>query len=146
METRGMAVFASASRCASGRGRPARPLVEWALVRSSANSARRDVPRADGTSRPGGRRERVAGGYVVRGQKMLTSRALHSDLMLLLVRTTPLEAVARKTEGLSVLLVELRAPGIVIRPIRTMLNHATTEVFFDGVEVPASALVGEEGK
>jgi acyl-CoA dehydrogenase len=90
--------------------------------------------------------ERVGGGYVVRGQKLWTSRALHSDLMLLLARTTPADEVARKTEGLSVFLVDLRSPGIEIRPVRTMMNHATTEVFFDAVEVPASALVGEEGK
>jgi acyl-CoA dehydrogenase len=92
--------------------------------------------------------ERIDGGYVIRGQKIWTSRALYSDLMLLLARTTPLEQVERKTEGLSVFLVDMRAAGdrLTIRPIKTMMNHATTEVFFDGVEVPASALVGEEGK
>jgi acyl-CoA dehydrogenase len=92
--------------------------------------------------------ERVDGGYVIRGQKIWTSRALHSDLMLLLARTTPLEQVERKTEGLSTFIVDMKAAGeaLQIRPIRTMMNHATTEVFLDGVQVPADALVGEEGK
>jgi acyl-CoA dehydrogenase len=92
--------------------------------------------------------ERVDDGYVIRGQKIWTSRALHSDLMLLLARTTPLDQVERKTDGLSVFLLDMKAAGdrLDIRPIRTMMNHATTEVFFDSVEVPADALVGEEGK
>jgi acyl-CoA dehydrogenase len=91
--------------------------------------------------------ERVDGGYVIRGQKIWTSRALHSDLMLLLARTTPLEEVERRSDGLSVFLVDMREAGdrLEIRPIRTMINHATTEVFLDGVEVPDDALVGEEG-
>src|SRR5499427_5630600 len=87
--------------------------------------------------------------YVVNGQKIWISRAEHSDLMLLLARTTPLEQVKKRTEGLSVLLVDLRETsghGLTIRPIRTMMNHATTEVFFDGVEVPADNLIGEEGQ
>jgi acyl-CoA dehydrogenase len=85
--------------------------------------------------------------YVVNGQKIWTSRAEHSDLMLLLARTTPREQVKRRTEGLSVFLVDMRtAKGLTIRPIRTMMNHATTEVFFDQMEVPAENLVGEEGK
>ncbi|MEP9349204.1 acyl-CoA dehydrogenase family protein [Xanthobacter sp. KR7-225] len=87
--------------------------------------------------------------YVVNGQKIWTSRAEHSDLMLLLARTTPREAVAKKTDGLSVFLLDMRAAqteGLTIRPIRTMMNHATTEVFFDNVKVPAENLVGEEGK
>jgi acyl-CoA dehydrogenase len=94
------------------------------------------------------RAERVDGGYVIRGQKIWTSRALHSDLMLLLARTTPLEEVEKRTEGLSVFVVDLRAAGakLEIRPVKTMMNHATTEVFLDGVEVPANALVGEEGQ
>ena len=94
------------------------------------------------------RAERVDGGYVIRGQKIWTSRALHSDLMLLLARTTPLEEVEKRTEGLSVFVVDMQAAGakIDIRPIKTMMNHATTEVFLDGVEVPAEALVGEEGQ
>ena len=96
------------------------------------------------------RAERVDGGYVVHGQKIWTSRALHSDLMLLLARTTPLDQVEKRTEGLSTFLVDMKqalADGtMTIRPIRTLMNHATTEIFFDGVEVPADALVGEEGK
>jgi len=94
--------------------------------------------------------ERVEGGYVMRGQKLWTSRALQSDLMLLLARTTPLEQVERKTEGLSTFILDMReadtAGTMTIRPIRTLMNHATTEIFLDGVEVPAGALVGEEGK
>ena len=94
------------------------------------------------------RAERMDGGYVIRGQKIWTSRALHSDLMLLLARTTPLEEVEKRTEGLSVFVVDLKAAGtrLEIRPIKTMMNHATTEVFLDGVEVPAEGLVGEEGQ
>ena len=84
--------------------------------------------------------------YVVNGQKIWTSRAEHSDLMLLLARTTPREEAASKTDGLSVLLVDMTSPGITIRPIETMMNHATTEVFFDNLRVPAANLVGEEGK
>jgi acyl-CoA dehydrogenase len=90
---------------------------------------------------------RVTGKYVVKGQKIWISRAEHSDLMLLIARTTPLEQVKKRSEGLSVLLLDLRnAPGLTIRPVRTMMNHATTEVFFDDVEVPAENLVGEEGQ
>jgi alkylation response protein AidB-like acyl-CoA dehydrogenase len=87
--------------------------------------------------------------YVVNGQKIWTSRAEHSDLMLLLARTTPRDEVAKKTDGMSVFLVEMQAAlgrGLAIRPIRTMINHATTEVFFDNLEVPARNLVGEEGR
>ncbi|GIX12991.1 MAG: acyl-CoA dehydrogenase [Paracoccaceae bacterium] len=87
--------------------------------------------------------------YIINGQKIWTSRAEHSDLMLLLARTTPREAVARRTDGLSVFLVDMRAArghGLTIRPIRTMMNHATTEVFFDNLEVPARNLIGEEGQ
>jgi len=87
--------------------------------------------------------------YVVNGQKVWTSRAEHSDLMLLLARTTPKGEAAKKTEGLSVFLVDMRAAlghGLEIRPIRTMINHATTEVFFDNLEIPAENLIGEEGK
>src|SRR3954470_3697250 len=93
--------------------------------------------------------ERTAGGFLVRGQKIWTSRALHSDLMLLLARTTPLDQVERRTHGLSTFIVDLRAATaagtLTIRPIKTMMNHATTEVFLDGVELPADALVGAEG-
>jgi alkylation response protein AidB-like acyl-CoA dehydrogenase len=85
--------------------------------------------------------------YVINGQKIWTSRAEHSDLMLLLARTTPREQVKKKTEGLSVFLIDMReAAGLTIRPIRTMMNHATTEVFFDNVRVPAENLIGEEGR
>ncbi|AOF92417.1 acyl-CoA dehydrogenase family protein [Sinorhizobium sp. RAC02] len=87
--------------------------------------------------------------YVVNGQKIWTSRAEHSDLMLLLARTTPLKEGMKKTDGLSVLLVDMRKAkdhGLTIRPIRTMMNHATTEVFFDNLRVPAENLIGEEGK
>jgi acyl-CoA dehydrogenase len=94
--------------------------------------------------------ERTDGGYVVRGQKLWTSRALYSDFMLLLARTTPLDRVERKTEGLSTFIVDMRAAReagtMTIRPIRTLMNHASTEIFLDGVEVPSDALVGEEGK
>ena len=87
--------------------------------------------------------------YIVRGQKVWISRAEYSDLLLLVVRTTPIEEVKKRTDGLSILLVDLRGAvgrGLTIRPIRTMMNHATTELFFDDLEVPADALVGEEGK
>ncbi len=87
--------------------------------------------------------------YVVNGQKIWISRAGHSDLMLLVARTTPLEEVKKRTEGLSTLLVDMRQAaghGLTIRPIRTMMNHATTEIFFDDLEVPAENLVGEEGQ
>ncbi|MDJ0935442.1 MAG: acyl-CoA dehydrogenase family protein, partial [Kiloniellales bacterium] len=85
--------------------------------------------------------------YVVNGQKVWTSRAEHSDLMLLLARTTPKDKVQKKGEGLSVFLVDLRATeGIEIRPIPTMINHATTEVFLSDVHVPAESLIGEEGQ
>ncbi|MFC0589289.1 acyl-CoA dehydrogenase family protein [Novosphingobium aquiterrae] len=87
--------------------------------------------------------------YVVNGQKIWTSRAEHSDLMLLLARTTAREAVKSKTEGLSIFLVDMRKAvgnGLTIKPIRTMMNHSTTEVFFDDLRIPASSLIGEEGK
>ena len=87
-------------------------------------------------------------GYVVNGQKIWTSRAEHSDLMLLLARTTPKEEVEKRTGGLSVFIVDMRAArgsGLEIKPIRTMINHSTTEVFFDNLRIPADSLVGEEG-
>jgi len=85
--------------------------------------------------------------YVVNGQKIWTSRAEHSDLMLLLARTASREQVKSRTDGLSVFLVDIRTvEGLTIRPIRTMMNHATTEVFFDNMKVPADSLIGEEGK
>ncbi|TDT99672.1 acyl-CoA dehydrogenase/hypothetical protein [Azorhizobium sp. AG788] len=87
--------------------------------------------------------------YVVNGQKVWTSRAEHSDLMLLLARTTPRDQVQKRTDGLSVFIVDMREAkgnGLTIRPIRAMMNHSTTEVFFDNMKVPAENLVGEEGK
>jgi len=87
--------------------------------------------------------------YIVNGQKVWTSRAEHSDLMILLARTTQKDQVTKKTEGLSVFLVDMKqalGKGLTIRPIRTMLNHATTEIFLDDLEVPAENLIGEEGK
>ena len=87
--------------------------------------------------------------YVVNGQKIWTSRAQYSDLMMLLARTTPKEQVAKRTDGLSVFILDMREAlkaGMTIRPIRTMMNHSTTEVFFDNVRVPAENLIGELGK
>ena len=87
--------------------------------------------------------------YVINGQKIWTSRAEHSDLMLLLARTTPRDQVEKKTEGLSMFLVDMQQAvgnGMEIKPIRTMMNHSSCEVFFDDLRIPASALVGEEGK
>jgi acyl-CoA dehydrogenase len=85
--------------------------------------------------------------YVVNGQKIFISRVLQSDLMLLLARTTPLADVARKTDGLSVFLVDIRqARGLEVRPLRVMMNHSTNALFFDNMEVPAAGLIGEEGK
>jgi acyl-CoA dehydrogenase len=87
--------------------------------------------------------------YIVNGQKVWISRVLFSDLMLLLARTTPLEAVKRKSDGLSVFLVDLRTAigkGLSVTPIRNMVNHQTNELFFDNLEVPAENLIGEEGK
>ena len=88
--------------------------------------------------------------YIVNGQKIWTSRAEYSDLMILLARTTPKEQAAKRTDGLSVFLVDMqeakKAGGLTIRPIRTMMNHSTTEVFFDNLKVPADNLIGEEGK
>jgi acyl-CoA dehydrogenase len=85
--------------------------------------------------------------YVVNGQKIFISRVLQSDLMLLLARTTPLADVARKTDGLSVFLVDIRqARGLEVRPLRVMMNHSTNALFFDNMEVPATGLIGEEGK
>ena len=87
--------------------------------------------------------------YVVNGQKVWTSRALHSDLMLLLARTTPLEEIKKKSDGLSVFLIDIRdaiGKGLEIRPLKAMVNHHATEVFFDNLRIPADSLIGEEGK
>ncbi len=87
--------------------------------------------------------------YVVSGQKVWISRIQHSDLMVLLARTTPRDQVAKKTDGLSIFLVDLDKAignGMEVRPIRNMVNHETNEVFFDGLELPADSLIGEEGK
>jgi acyl-CoA dehydrogenase len=92
--------------------------------------------------------ERCGDRYIVNGQKVWISRVQHSDLMLLLARTTPLAEVTRKTEGLSVFLVDLRGkrPGLTLRPIANMVNHETNEVFFDNFEIPAENLIGDEGR
>src|SRR5215469_12157622 len=95
------------------------------------------------------RAERSGDKYIVSGQKVWTSRALHSDLMLLLARTTPLADVRKKSEGLSVFIVDIKSAlgrGLEIRPLPAMINHNTTEVFFDRMEVPAENLIGEEGQ
>jgi acyl-CoA dehydrogenase len=87
--------------------------------------------------------------YVVNGQKVWISRVRHSDLMILLARTTPLAEVSRKSEGLSIFLVDLRTAvgkGLSLKPIRNMVNHETNELFFDNLELPAESLIGEEGK
>ena len=87
--------------------------------------------------------------YIVNGQKVWTSRALHSDLMLLLARTTPLEDIKKKSDGLSVFLIDIRdaiGKGLDIRPLKAMVNHHATEVFFDNLRIPADSLIGQEGK
>jgi len=93
--------------------------------------------------------QREDGHYVVNGQKIWTSRAEYSDLMLLLARTTPKHQADKRTDGLSVFILDMRTAkeaGLTVRPIRTMMNHSTTEVFFDNVRIPAENLIGEEGK
>ena len=92
---------------------------------------------------------RVGGVYRVSGQKVFISRTEHSDLMLLLARTTPREEAEKPTDGMSVLLVDLRdavGKGLTIKPLATMMNHSSTELYFDDLEVPAESLIGEEGK
>ena len=87
--------------------------------------------------------------YVINGQKVWTSRALHSDLMLLLARTTPVDEVRKKSDGLSVFLIDIReaiGKGLDIKPLKAMVNHHATEVFFDNLRIPADSLIGEEGK
>jgi acyl-CoA dehydrogenase len=136
---------ATARRRRSGPGCPASPR-ETCGSRPSAVTE--PTSGTDTTSlRTTARRE--GDRYIVNGQKLWTSRAEHSDLMVLLARTSPKEETARKTEGLSVFIVDMREAsgnGMTIRPIRTMMNHATTEIFFDNLSVPAENLIGEEGK
>jgi acyl-CoA dehydrogenase len=101
------------------------------------------------TTRIRTRAVRAGDEYVINGSKVFISRTEHSDLMVLLVRTTPREDCAKRTDGMSVLLIDMRAAvgkGLTITPIRTMMNHATTELFFDDLRVPVSSLLGEEGK
>ncbi len=99
------------------------------------------------TTRIRTRAERVTEGWRINGQKIWTSRALYSDLMILLARTTPFEDVDKKTDGLSVFIFDMRdLQGLTIKPIATMMNHNTTEVFFDDVVIPADSLIGEEGR
>ena len=101
------------------------------------------------TTRLKTRAERAGDSYIVNGQKVWTSRALHSDLMLLLARTTPLDAVTRISEGLSVFVVDIKSSlghGLEIKPLPAMINHNTTEVFFDSLRVPAENLIGQEGQ
>jgi acyl-CoA dehydrogenase len=84
--------------------------------------------------------------YVINGQKVWTSRLQHSELMILLARTTPLSGVAKKSEGMSIFLVETKSKGLEAKPIRNMVNHETNQLFIDNLEVPAENLIGEEGK
>jgi acyl-CoA dehydrogenase len=95
------------------------------------------------------RATKTANGYRIKGQKIFTSRALHSDLMLAIARTTPVEETKSRTHGISTFLIDIReglGKGLEIRPIKTMVNHHATEVFFDDLEIPADALIGEEGR
>ncbi len=99
-----------------------------------------DTTRIQTTARPTG------DGYVINGQKVFTSRVQHSDLMLLLARTAPRKDVKKKSDGMSLFLVDMReVTGLTVRPLETMVNHETNELFFDSVAVPSSALIGEEG-
>jgi acyl-CoA dehydrogenase len=84
--------------------------------------------------------------YIVNGQKVWTSRLQHSELMILLARTTPLDEVAKKSDGMSIFLVDTKSKGIDVKPIRNMVNHETNQVFMDNLEIPAENLIGEEGK
>ena len=101
------------------------------------------------TTRIKTRAEKKGGRYVINGQKVWISRVQHSDLMILLARTTPLDQVRKKSEGMSIFIVDIKdamAKGMTVRPIRNMVNHETNELFFDNLEIPASSLIGEEGK
>ena len=84
--------------------------------------------------------------YVINGQKVWTSRLQHSELMILLARTTPIDKVKKKSEGMSIFLVDTKSKGLTVKPIRNMVNHETNELFFDNLEIPAENLIGEEGK
>jgi len=95
------------------------------------------------------RAERTDAGYRINGQKIWTSRAAHSDLMLLLARTTPVEQLTKRTDGLSLFLIDMRTArgnGLEITPIDAMINHNTTQIFFDNLDIPAETLIGEEGR
>ncbi|MBC7578163.1 acyl-CoA dehydrogenase family protein [Tardiphaga sp.] len=125
------------------------PKVATGEVRLQAFGVTEPTSGTDTTSLKTFARKDENGDYIVNGQKIWTSRAEHSDLMLLLARTTPKDQSAKRTDGLSVFLVDMKEAkgnGLEIRPIRTMMNHATTEVFFTDLKVPAANLIGEEGK
>jgi acyl-CoA dehydrogenase len=125
------------------------PKVATGEVRLQAFGVTEPTSGTDTTSLKTFAKKDDAGNYIVNGQKIWTSRAEYSDLMLLLARTTPKDQVTKRTDGLSVFLVDMKEAkgnGLEIRPIRTMMNHATTEVFFTDLKVPAANLIGEEGK
>src|SRR5438105_9298698 len=157
----------NASRCTASQGHAQMYIMGTLLRHGSEEQKQRYLPKiasgelrlqAFGVTEPTSgsdttklktRAERRGDKYIVHGQKVWTSRALHSDLMLLLARTTPVDKVKKKTDGLSVFLVDIRAArgnGLDIRPLKAMINHNSTEVFMDGMEVPAENLIGEEGK
>jgi acyl-CoA dehydrogenase len=157
----------NASGCTASQGHAQMYIMGTLLRHGSAEQKQRYLPRiasgelrlqAFGVTEPSSgsdttslktRAVRTGDHYVVSGQKVWTSRALHSDLMLLIARTTPLAEVAKKTDGLSVFLVDIPASlghGMEIRPLPAMINHNATEVFMDGLEVPAGNLIGEEGR
>lgn len=125
------------------------PKIATGEVRLQAFGVTEPTSGSDTTSLKTFAKKDESGNYVVNGQKIWTSRAEHSDLMLLLARTTPKDQSTKRTDGLSVFLVDMKQAkgnGLEIRPIRTMMNHATTEVFFTDLKVPAANLIGEEGK
>jgi len=124
------------------------PLIATGQLRLQAFGVTEPTTGSD-TTKLKTRAVRMGDEYVIDGQKVWTSRALHSDLMLLLARTTPVDQVRKKTDGLSVFLIDIRAclgNGLTITPLKAMINHNATEVFFDGVRIPADSLVGAEGK
>jgi acyl-CoA dehydrogenase len=157
----------NASGCTASQGHAQMYIMGTLLRHGSAEQKRRYLPgiasgeirlqafgvteptTGSDTTRLRTRAQRRGDRYLINGQKVWTSRALYSDLMLLLARTTPVDQVERRTDGLSVFLVDLRASrgkGVEIRPLKAMINHNATEVFFDNLEVPAENLIGEEGK